>query len=173
VNVGMEQQVLPLCMQDAKETNLRSPVFWVACHVTERFGNYAEQEIVKRHLILQDGSMQLVRHGEDDVGVTRLKQFLTASVHPTLACLGLPLVAMPIAAAVVGDDWGFLAVRTNIGVTARRCGAAPRNSPDNFEIPNNSPRCKGVFTQEPIATQDSTSSVRWLRRQVLRMTGKH
>src|SRR6516164_7357150 len=68
--------------------------------------------------------------------VTRLKQFLAAGVHPTLACLGLALVAMPIAAAVVGNDRSFLAVRTNIDMTAERCGAAPRDGADHLELLN-------------------------------------
>src|SRR5438093_9395289 len=79
--------------------------------------------------------------------VTRLKQFLAAGVHPTPACLGLALVAMPIAAAVVGDDRSFLAVRTNIGMTAERCGAAPRDGPDNLKLLNS----QGVLVDEVIA----------------------
>src|SRR4030095_11318918 len=79
--------------------------------------------------------------------VTRLKQFLAPGVHPTLACLGLALVAMPIAAAVVGDDRSFLAVRTNIGVTAERCGAAPRDGPDSLELLNS----QGVLINEVVA----------------------
>src|SRR5205823_2869372 len=84
---------------------------------------------------------------KDDMEVTRLKQFLAAGVHPTLACLGLALVAMPIAAAVVGDDRSFLAVRTNIGMTAERCGAAPRDGPDNLELLNS----QGVLINEVVA----------------------
>ena len=54
VNVGMEQQVLPPRVQDAEETSLGSEMLRVACHFTEGFGNRAEQEVVKRLLILQD-----------------------------------------------------------------------------------------------------------------------
>ena len=88
-----------------------------------------------------------MRQREDDVEVTRLYQFLTAGVHPTLACLGLALVAMPVAAAVVGDDRSLLAVRTNIGMTAERCGAAPRDGSDNLELLNS----QGVSIDEVIA----------------------
>src|SRR5688572_32956326 len=79
--------------------------------------------------------------------VTRLKQFLAAGVHPTLACLGLALVAMPVAAAVVGDDRSSLAVGTNIGMTAERCGAAPRDRSNNLELLNS----QGVLVDEVIA----------------------
>src|SRR4249919_4000722 len=100
VNVGMKQQVLPPGVKDAEETNLGSQMFGVARHFTKRFSNRAEQEVIECLLILQHKCVQLVRQREDDVEVTRLKQFLAASVHPTLACLRLALVAMPIAAAV-------------------------------------------------------------------------
>src|SRR6185503_1125737 len=79
--------------------------------------------------------------------VTRLKQFLAAGVHPTLACLRLALVAMPVAAAVVGDDRSFLAVRTNIDMTAERCGAAPRDGSNNLELLNS----QGVLIDEVVA----------------------
>src|SRR5688572_31722926 len=122
-------------------------MFGITCHIAERFSNRAEQEVVERLLILQHKCVQLVRQRENDVEVTRLKQFLAASVHPTLACLRLALVAMPIAAAVVGDDWRFLTIRTNIGMTAERCGAAPRDGPDDLELLNS----QSVLIHEVVA----------------------
>src|SRR5688572_7483747 len=54
---------------------------------------------------------------------------------------------MPVAAAVVGDSRSFLTVRTNIGMSAERCGAAPRDGPDNLELLNS----QGVLLDEVIA----------------------
>src|SRR5690348_727719 len=79
--------------------------------------------------------------------VTRLKQFLAAGVHPTLARLRLALVAMTVAAAVVGDDRSFLTIRTNIGMTTESSGAAPRDGPDNLELLNS----QGVLINEAVA----------------------
>src|SRR6476660_1968213 len=81
------------------------------------------------------------------MAVTRLRQFLAAGVYPTLACLGLALRALPVAAAVVGEDRSFLTVRTNIGMATERCGAAPRDGPDNLELLNS----QGVSVDEVIA----------------------
>src|SRR5262245_61889557 len=83
---------------------------------------------------------------EDDVEVTRWKQFLFAGVDPALARLGLTLVAMTISAAVIGDDWISATLRTNIHMTAKCCGAAPRDGPDNLERMN----AQGVSVDEVV-----------------------
>ena len=79
--------------------------------------------------------------------VPRLKKVLPASVHPAFASLGLALVAMPVAAAVVGDDRISATFRTDIDMTAKRCGAAPRDGPDNLELLNS----QGVLVDEVVA----------------------
>jgi hypothetical protein len=75
--------------------------------------------------------VQFMGQREDDVEVTRRKQFLLAGVDPALTRLGLTLVAMTITAAVVRDGWISATSGTNIHMTAERCGAAT-----NAEIPS-------------------------------------
>src|SRR5947207_15919693 len=79
--------------------------------------------------------------------VPRLKKVLPASVHPAFGSLGLALVAMPVTAAVVGDDRISATFRTNIDMTAKRCSTTPRDGSDNLELVNS----QGVLVDEVVA----------------------
>ena len=65
-------------------------------------------------------------HGEDDVEVAGVEQFLLPCLEPSLACLRLALGAVAIAAGVIGDAGLVTAVAGTRrgGRRARRCGSA-------------------------------------------------
>ena len=54
VKVRMEQQVLSPRMENAEETDLRSKMVWIPCHLKESLGHSAEQQAIEFSLVLQD-----------------------------------------------------------------------------------------------------------------------
>ena len=97
----VQEQVLSPRIKDAEETSLCSEMLRIACNLTERFSDGAEQQVVEFGLVLQNARVQLMGQREDDVKVTGLKQFLLPRVDPSTTRLSLALVAVTIATAVV------------------------------------------------------------------------
>src|SRR5262245_6980970 len=97
VDVGMEQQVLSPRVTNAKEANLGSEIFRIACDFQKRFSNTAEQQVVQLGFVLQHERVQLVWQSEHDVEITRRQQLLFSGGDPTLPRLVLAFgtVAIP------------------------------------------------------------------------------
>src|SRR5215469_12229398 len=68
------------------------------------------------------------------MNVTRRQKFLATCIEPTVACVGLTLWAVPIAAAVVGDGRMVATVRALIEMAAQGGSATARDGPQHFEV---------------------------------------
>jgi hypothetical protein len=88
-------------VQNAEKTNLRSEILGIACNLAECCSYAVKQEVVELRLILPDESVEFMRQREDYVEVPGWKQFQLPGVDPSTTCLGLTLVAMTVATAVV------------------------------------------------------------------------
>src|ERR1700746_436870 len=78
--------------------------------------------------------MQFMWQRKDNMKVTGLKQFLLPGIDPSATRLSLTLVAVPIPAAVVGDDRISATLRTNIDMAAQGRSAAPPDGLDRFQL---------------------------------------
>jgi hypothetical protein len=123
MDMRMMLQLLVPGVEDTKEANLSAQVPGMASDFQQGLGAGAEQQIVENLLVLQSQRRQKMRKGEDHVHVGGGQEFLSASLQPTVAGLGLTLGAVPISARVVRDG-AIPAAGTRIAMPAERGGAA-------------------------------------------------
>jgi hypothetical protein len=88
-------------VKNAEEPNLGPEVFGVTRHLAKSFSHSAKEQVVEFGAIFEDERVKFMRQCEDDMKVSRLKQFLLPRVDPSLTRLSLAFVAMPIATAIV------------------------------------------------------------------------
>src|SRR5450631_2596473 len=122
VNVGMMRECRAPGMQDGSYPDAGSQVLGVGRDGDQRLGRRLEEDIVNLRLVLIGDIADRRRQREDQVIVRHRQQVGLARGQPLLRGGALTLRAMPIAAAVVGND------RVGAAFTARDMPAEGRRA---------------------------------------------
>jgi hypothetical protein len=75
-----------------------------------------------------------VRHGEHDVEVASVEQFLLSRLEPSFASLRLALRATAISTGVIRDTLLMAALETHVDVSAKRGAAAAQDGPECLQL---------------------------------------
>ena len=78
--------------------------------------------------------VQFVGHGEYDVEVVGVEQFLLPCFDPSFASLRLALRTASVTAGVIGDTCLVTAAQTHIEVSSEGSGAATADCPERLEL---------------------------------------
>ncbi len=133
MDMGMVLQLLIPGMEHTEEANLGAEMFRMGSDFEQGLGAGAEQQIVENLLVLQSQGRQAMREGENEVHVASGQDFAAARLDPTVAGVGLALGAVPIAAAVEGDD-AMPAAGTAIQMSTKGGGSAALDGRQGLEM---------------------------------------
>jgi hypothetical protein len=97
-------------------------------------GGGGEQQVVEACGVIECQRVQFVGHGEYDVEVVGVEQFLLPCFDPSLASLCLALRTASVTAGVIGDTCLVTAAQTHIEVSAEGGGAATADCPERLEL---------------------------------------
>lgn len=92
-----------------------------------------EQQIVHEFPVSEKNRIQLRRHGENRMKITGVQKLCAPVVQPVFLCHRLALVAMPVAAGIVGDLQGTALVAA-VNVSTELGGPAGTDRGDDLEL---------------------------------------
>ena len=92
-----------------------------------------EQQIVHQFPVSEKNRIQLRRHGKNRMKITGVQKLCPPVVQPVFLCHRLTLVAMPVAAGIVGDLQGTALVAA-VNVSSELCGPAGTDCGYDLEL---------------------------------------
>lgn len=133
VNMRMKLQVLPPCMKDAQEADMRAQMAWVCRYLLQCGGAGTKQQIVNDALVLLSKYSELVGNCEDNMRVRNRQKLFASFGQPLLAGTGLTTWTMSVAARIIRNQ-SMTTLRTTVEMTAQSCGSAALNREQHFQL---------------------------------------
>lgn len=129
----MKLQILSPRMKNGSNARLTAQMLLALAKLRHRFGADLEQQIVHELPISEKNRIQLRRHGKNRMKITGVQKLCAPVVQPVFLCHRLALVAMPVAAGIVGDLQGTALVAA-VNVSAELCGPAGTDCGYDLEL---------------------------------------
>ena len=104
MQVRMMSQVLRPGVQYRQHADASAQMAGIGGDLEQGLGSGPKQQAVKGSLVAQCEWRQLLRHGEDDMGVGHRQQACGLFHEPAVTGRGLTLGTVPVAAGVVSDS---------------------------------------------------------------------
>ena len=123
VDMRMKLQILSPCMKNGSNARLTAQMLPAQAKLHHRLGADLEQQIVHAFPVSEKNRIQLRGHGKNRMKITGVQKLCAPVVQPVFLCHRLALVAMPVAAGIVGDLQGTALVAA-VNVPAELCGPA-------------------------------------------------
>ena len=133
VDVRMWSKCLSPGMKNRQEPQLCAEMLRIGSDVEQRGRTGFEQQGKELPLVLPHQWNQCVRHAEDQVVVAHGQQLLLSLGQPLIACAGLALGAVPVAAGVIRDDL-MSAVGASIAMTAEGSSATAHDGIEHLAL---------------------------------------
>ena len=103
VDMRMKLQVLSPCVKDRSNAWLTAQMLPALAKLHHSLCADLEQQIIHELPISEKDRIQLRRHGKNGMKITGVQKLCAPVVQPVFLCHRLALVAMPVAAGIVGD----------------------------------------------------------------------
>src|SRR5271165_1236310 len=104
MQVRMVAQILAPGMEHGKHSDACTEMARISSDREQGFRGGAKQQVVEQALIAECKRCQLLRQGEDDVGIRHRQQAGGLPAEPAIASRRLTLGTMPVAAREIGDS---------------------------------------------------------------------
>ena len=133
VDMWVKLQVLPPCMKDRSNARLPAQMLPALAKLHHSLCAGLEQQIIHELPVSEKERIQLRRHGKNGMEITGVQKLCPPVVQPVFLCHRLALVAMPVAAGIVGDLQRTALVAA-VNVSAELCGPAGTDRGDDLEL---------------------------------------
>lgn len=133
VDMRMKLQVLSPCVKDRSNSRLPAKVLPALAKLHHRLRADLEQQIIHELPVSEKNRIQLRRHSKNGMKITGVQKLCAPVVQPVFLCHRLALVAMPVAARIVGDLQRTALVAA-VNVSAELCGPAGADRGDDLEL---------------------------------------
>lgn len=133
VDMRMKLQVLSPCVKDRSNSRLPAQMLPALAKLHHSLCADLEQQIIHELPVSEKDRIQLRRHGKNGMKITGVQKLCAPVVQPVFLCHRLALVAMPVAAGIVGDLQRTALVAA-VNVTAELCSPAGADRGDNLEL---------------------------------------
>ena len=123
MNMRVEHEVLPPCVQDGGTSDLRAEELFVGREFEKRLCRRSEKQRVNGALVLICQGMQFLRDGENHVKIACIEKVEALILNPAFLGKELTLGTVPVAARIVGR-LGVSAGRANVRMNAHSLRSA-------------------------------------------------
>lgn len=103
MDMRMKLQVLSPCMEDRSNARLPAQMLFALAKLHHSLRADLEQKVIHQFPVSEEDRVQLRRYGKNRMKITGVQKLCPPVVQPVFLCHRLALVAMPVAAGIVGD----------------------------------------------------------------------
>ena len=103
VDMRMEREVLTPCMDHLDDARLSAQIPLVAGQSQKRLRSSLMEKRVEQFLVGEEQSVEIMRHGEDDVEILRIEDFRAALIDPEFLQDRLAVWTVPVATGRIVD----------------------------------------------------------------------
>lgn len=133
VDMRMKLQVLSPCVKDRSNSRLPAQMLFALAKLHHRLRADLEQQIIHELPVSKKDRIQLRRHSKNGMKITGVQKLCAPVVQPVFLCHRLTLVAMPVAAGIIGDLQRAALVAA-VNVSAELCSPAGADRGDDLEL---------------------------------------
>ena len=153
VDVRMVGERRSPCVQHGSHADPRAQMFGIGGDRDHRLGGGLEQKVVNHGLVLIGDVADRRRQGEDHMVIGDRQQLGLAFGQPSPRGRALALRAMPIAAAIVGDDFvGAVLAARDMPAESRRAAAFDRRH--HLQLPEAHMAGVGLAPRRSVVAED-------------------